>query len=121
VWGMVSLIRNISYEILDKPKPTTELLLKFEDIGINKDFYAFIKDKLDNFKLEINHKYSITTIDSKYDESKKLLLVGFILSIPDHHKPLDVDLEQIINDKSYKFSNFYEKNIQLFKNINRDQ
>ena len=117
---MIYLMRNISYEILDKTQLTTDILLKFEDIGINKDYYTFIKDKLDNFKLEINHNYSITVIDSKYDESKKLLLIEFILTIPDHHKPTDVDLEQIINDKSYKFSNFYERNIQLYKTKNEN-
>ncbi len=111
---MVSLIRNISYEILDKKKPTTDILLKFEDIGINKDFYAFIKDRLDNFKLEINHNYSITTIDSEYDKFRKILLIKIILSIPDIHKPLDVDLEQIINDKTYKFTNFYGRHVELF-------
>ena len=114
----MSLMRNISYELLDKTQLTTNILLKFEDIGINKDCYAFIKDRLDNFKLEINNNYSITVIDSKYDESEKLLLVEFVLSIPDHHKPLDVDLEQIINDKSYKFSDFYERNIQLYNTKN---
>ena len=114
------MIRNISYELLDKTKLTTDILLRFEDKGITKDFYDFIKDRLDSFKLEINHKYSITTIDSKYDESKKLLLVEFILSIPDIHKPLDVDLEQIINDKTYKFTKFYERNIKLFKSKNKN-
>jgi hypothetical protein len=118
---MVSLIRNISYELLDKKELTTDILLKFEDIGINKEFYAFIKDRLDSFKLEINHNYSVTTIDSEYDNSKKILLVEFILSIPDHHKPLDADLEQIINDKTYKFTKFYEREIQIFKNESEDQ
>jgi hypothetical protein len=117
--GGITMIRNISYELLDKKELTTDILLKFEDIGINKDFYDFIKDRLDSFKLEINHKYSITTIDSEYDNSKKILLVEFILSIPDHHKPLDEDLEQIINDKTYKFTKFYERNIQLFNSKNK--
>jgi hypothetical protein len=52
---------------------------------------------------------------------KKILLVEFILSIPDHHKPLDADLEQIINDKTYKFTKFYEREIQIFKNESEDQ
>lgn len=120
---MISLMRNISYEILDKKELTTDILFKFEDIGINRDFYVFIKDKLGNFKLEINNNYSITAIDSKYDESKKLLLIEFTLSIPDIYKPLTNNLEQIINDKTYKFTKFYEMIIQLFnsKNKGRDQ
>ena len=112
---MLSLMRNISYEVLDKKELTTDILFKFEDIGINKDFYVFIKDKLANFKVEINNNYSITVIDSEYDESKKLLLIEFILSIPDIYKPLDKNLEQIINDKTYKFTKFYDRHIELFK------
>ncbi len=118
---MVSLIRNISYEILDRTKITTDILLKFEDVRINKDFYDFIKDRLDNFKLEINHNYSITTIDSEYDTFRKILLIKIILSIPDIHKPLDEDLEQIINDKTYKFTNFYVKHVELFNLKNKTE
>jgi hypothetical protein len=120
VWGMVSLMRNISYELLDKTGLTTGVLLKFEDVGINKDFYDFIKDRLDNFKLEINKNYSITTIDSEYDKSEKILLIKIILSIPDVHIHLDNNLEQIINDKTYKFASFYDRYLELFNSKNSD-
>ena len=35
------MIRNNNYELLDKTKLTTDILLRFEDKGIKKDFYVF--------------------------------------------------------------------------------
>jgi hypothetical protein len=112
------LIRNISYELLDKTKLTTDILLRFRDIGINKKQYDFIEDRLENFNLDINSEYSIV-LNSNYDESKEKLLIKLSISIPNLHKP---DLKQI-NDYSYRFINFYEMNIKLFnsKNKGRDQ
>ncbi|MGB9200012.1 hypothetical protein [Methanobacterium sp.] len=109
------MIRNISYELLDNEHITTDILIKFEDKSINKDFYDFIKGRLDDFKLDLNDPYSIT-IDSKYDDSKNIILIDIVLSILDTHKPSDAHLVQIINDKTYKFIKFYERNTQLFKN-----
>ncbi len=103
-------IKNISYEILDKTKHSTDILLRFSDIGLNKEQYALISERLEDFKLEEGSKYSIT-LDTKYDESKKLLLIRLILSIPDIYKPEEMDVEQIINIHVYKFKEFYEKNI----------
>ena len=107
------MIRNISYELLDKIDLTTDILLKFEDIGINKDQYVFMKDRLDNFNLILDKEYS-TTVDLEYDDFKNFLLIEVLLSISDLLGPKDVQLEQIVNDHSYRFINFYERNIQLF-------
>jgi hypothetical protein len=112
--GLKYLIRNISYELLDKTHLTTNILLKFEDKGINKDFYDYIKKRLEDFKMEDTHGHSIT-IDSKYDYTTDILLVGIVLSIPDIHKSMDEELERIVNNLSYKFIKFYERNIQLYK------
>ena len=109
---MIYLIRNISYELLDKTHLTTDILIKFEDKGIKKDFYVFIKDRLEDFKLDIIKEYSITINSDDYSE--ELLLIEIILSIQDLHKPLNLDLEQIINHLTYKFTKFYEREIQLF-------
>ena len=109
------MIRNISYELVNKTQPTTDILVKFKDKGITKDFYDFIKDQLENFKLDIIPEYSIT-LDSECDCYKEILIIEIVLSIPDLHKPLDEDLEQIINHLSYKFTKFYERRIQIFKN-----
>jgi hypothetical protein len=107
------MIRNICYELLDKTESTTDIILRFEDTGINKEQYAFLKDRLENFRLIIDGEYSIT-LDTRYDESKKNLFIEVILSISDILKPKDFQLEQIVNDHSYRFIRFYERNIQLF-------
>lgn len=114
------LIRNISCELLNKTPLITNILLKFEDKEIKKAFYDFIKYRLDNFKLDVNKECPIN-INSQCDHSKELLLIEIILSIPDLiHKPLDLDMEQIVNHLSYKFIKFYENEIQIFKNKNGD-
>jgi hypothetical protein len=108
------MIRNICYELLDKTKLSTDILLKFEDRGINKEQYSFVKDRLDNFKLILDSEYSIT-IDSNHDESKNILLIELILSISDLLKHKDIQLEQVINEHSYRFVNFYERTIKSQK------
>ena len=108
------VLKNISYEILDKTKLTTDILLRFSDTGLNKEKYASISEFLEYFKLNMNSECSLT-LDTKYDEYKELLLIRLILSIPDIHKPDDMNLEQIINHLFYKFTNFYEKNNKLIK------
>lgn len=107
------MIRNTCYELLDKTKLTTDILLRFEDKGITKDFYDFIKDRLDNFNLLLDNEYS-TIIESQYDESKDMVTIEIILTISYLLKPKNVHVEQIINDHSYRFIKFYERNNQLF-------
>lgn len=116
------MIRNISYGLLDNKHLKTDILIRFEDKGINKDCYDFINERLEDFKLNSSNRYSIT-IDSKYDCSTYILSIQIVLSIPNNHKPLDAELEQIINHISYKFIKFYEKNIQIInsKNNNGDK
>ena len=112
------MIRNICYELIDKTKPTTDILLRFEDNNVNQIHYSFIKDRLDNFDLIIDSEYSIK-IDLNYDESNDKLIIEIILSISDLLKPKETKLEQIINDHSYRFIKFYERNIQLFNYKNK--
>ena len=95
-------IKNVSYEILDKKHPTTEILLKFEDKGINKDLYNFIIVHLKDFNLNIDSEYSFT-LNYNCDFSKDILFIEIVLSIPNLHKPLDVDLEQIIDHLVLQF------------------
>ena len=111
---MKYLIRNISYELLDKTHLTTNILLRFEDKGIKKDFYDYIKERLEDFKTEDTRGHTIT-IDSDDDYKTDILLVRIVLSIPDIHKSMDEELERIVNNLSYKFIKFYERNIQLYK------
>jgi hypothetical protein len=108
------MIRNICYELLDKTKLSTDILLRFEDTRINTEQYTFLKDRLDNFNLILDSEYSIT-LNSNYNESKNLLFIELILSISNLLKPKDIQLEQIINDHSYRFIKFYERTIKSQK------
>ncbi len=108
------MIRNICYELLDNKDSTSDILLRFEDTGINAEQYAYLKDRLDNFKLIIDTEYSVA-VNSTYDESEKKLFLEIILSITDILKPKNFELEQIINDHSYRFIKFYERNIHTYK------
>ena len=114
------MIRNINYELLGKTELTTDILLKFEDNGINKEQYIAIKDKLDNYSANIDGVYDIK-FEGQYDEITQNLLIGLIMSIPDIRYPKDVKLEQIINDYSYKFIQFYERTIQSFNSKNKSE
>jgi hypothetical protein len=114
------LIRNINYELLGKTELTTDILLKFEDNGINKQQYIAIKEQLNNYSANIDSTYDIN-FEAQYDEITQNLLIGLIISIPDIRYPKDVKLEQIINDHSYKFIQFYERTIQSFNSKNKRQ
>ncbi len=107
------MIKNISYELLGKAELTTDILLKFEDSKINKRQYVMIKDRLDDYNQNIGYEYSIS-FNTQYDNITHHLLIGLIISIHDIQYPRNVRLEQIINEQSYKFINFYEK---LFNHI----
>jgi hypothetical protein len=104
----------ISYELLRKTELTTDIVIKFEDNKIDKKQYTFIKDQLDDYDSNISAEYTTAT-DLKYDEIKQILLIGLIISIPDIRKPKNIPLEQIINEQSYSFIKFYERNIQIIK------
>jgi hypothetical protein len=108
-------IKSISYELLDKNKLTTDILLRFQDNNVNQIQYSFIKDRLDNFNLLLDKEYSVI-INAKYDVFKDIMYIELLLSISDLFKPKDLQLEQIINHHSYRFIKFYERNIEVFNN-----
>lgn len=51
----------INFEILDKTKPfATDVMIQFEETGVNTEKYIFIQDRLDNYNLYMDTKYSMT-------------------------------------------------------------
>lgn len=109
------MIRNISCELLDKKELITDILLKFEDNAITKGHYVVIKDKLNKYSENIDREYS-TSFHTLYDNFTQQLLIGLIMTIPVTHYHKNINLKQIIDEQSYKFINFYKKNIQSFSN-----
>ena len=58
----------INFEILDKTKPfATDVLIQFEETGVNTGKYSFIQDRLDNYNLYMDTKYSMT-YETQYNE-----------------------------------------------------
>jgi hypothetical protein len=114
------MIRNICYELLRKTELTTDILIKFEDKKVTKEYYTFIKERFDNYGSNISSKFTLT-LNLEYDEIKQILFIGLIISIPDIRNPKNVLLEQIINEQSYRFIDFYERNFKLFKNKSEDE
>jgi len=105
------MIKNISYEILDKRNVTTDILLRFRDNEVTKEQYTFLNDQLGNFTLDEDSKCSLG-IDMNYNEYNKILLIRLILTILD--TPENVNLEQIINTHTYNFIEKYERNMKIY-------
>jgi hypothetical protein len=106
----------INFEILDKSKPfATDVLLQFKETGVNIEQLNFIKDRLDNYNLYIDSKYSMT-FDLDYDEIKGILMMGIIIIIPDRFVPQDDEkFTQLIEVFISGFQQFHERTIQFLK------
>jgi hypothetical protein len=113
---VIYILKFIKFEMLDRTKPVAkDILLKFEDNGVNKAQCAFLKNHLDNYKLYLDSKYSMKS-DTEYDESKEILLIGITITIPNRLIPKKNDkLTKIVMDLKQGFQNFYEQTIQSFK------
>jgi hypothetical protein len=107
----------INFEILDKTKPfATDVLIQFEETGVNTQKYSFIQDRLDNYNLYIDTKYSMT-YETQYNEPEGILLMGIVISIPDRLVPDDDDkYNQLIAVFIKGFQQFHERTMQFLKN-----
>jgi hypothetical protein len=107
--------------MLDRTKPfASDILLKFEDSGVNNAQCAFIKERLDNYNLYMDREYSMT-YDTQYDESEEILLMGIIITIPDRLIAQDQDkFTQLCMVFIDGFQKFYERSIQFLNNKNRE-
>ena len=105
------MIKNISYEILNETKFTTDILLKFSGSEVTTGQYNSLNSQLDNFTLDEDSKCSLG-IDMNYNEYYKILLIRLILTILD--TPENVNLEQIINTHTYNFIEKYERNMKIY-------
>ena len=107
----------INFEILDKTKPfATDVLIQFEETGVNTEKYIFIQERLDNYNLYMDSKYSMT-YETQYNEPEEILLMGIIISIPDRFVPQDDDkYNQLIAVFINGFQQFHERTIQFLKN-----
>jgi hypothetical protein len=107
----------IKFEILDKTKPfATDVLIEFEETGVNTEKYSFIQNRLDNYNLYIDSKYSMA-YETQYNESEGILLMGIIIAIPDRLVPDDdEEYNQLISVCINSFQQFHERTMQFLKN-----
>lgn len=114
---VIYILEFIKFEMLDKTKPfATDILLDFDDSGVNKSQYDFLEDRLDNYNLYLEREYSMT-YDSEYDESNEVLSMGIIISIPDRLIPEDQEeFTQLCMVLIDGFNKFYERSILFLNN-----
>jgi hypothetical protein len=107
----------INFEILDKTKPfATDVLIQFEENGVNTEKYIFIQDRLDNYNLYMDTKYSMT-YETQYNEPEEILFMGITITIPDRFVPQDDDeYNQLISVFIKGFQQFHERTMQFLKN-----
>lgn len=113
------MLEFINFETLNKTKLfTTDILLNFKDKGIYKAKCFFIKNRLDNYNLYLDSKFSMT-YETEYDDSKETLSMRIVISIPDRLIPKDPNkLNQLIMISIESFRQYHERTIQFLKNKN---
>ena len=107
----------INFEILDKTKPfATDVLIQFKENRVNTEKYIFIQERLDNYNLYMDTKYSMS-YETQYNEPEGILLMGIIITIPDRFVPQDEDkYNRLIAEFIKGFQQFHERTIQFLKN-----
>ena len=107
------MIKYVSLQVLDKINSVeTEILFKFQDSGVNKAQYVFVKERLDNYKGFIDSEYKIK-YDTIYDGSNDILVIWVIIIVPDHRLPKDQ--KKLIEIHKNGFPKFYENTMESFK------
>ena len=66
------MLKFIKNEINVTKPFTTDLVLKFEDMGVNKEQYLFLNKRLNNYSSYIDCEYSLTS-NIQYDEFLRIL------------------------------------------------
>lgn len=105
---------------VNKTKPVaTDIFIIFEDTEVSEKQFKFLKDKLDDYILEINEEYDLET-KTDYDKSSKVLLIGITVVIPDRLLPKGSTMSDVhtpniklIADHIAGFRQFYERQKDL--------
>ncbi len=99
-------IRDINID--NKKSTTTDIYLEFGDDEVNKDLYNFLQERIETFRLYIDHDYDMES-KIEYDGTLETLIIGITIIIPE--KLLVIDLQkctEIIINKINLFRKFYE-------------
>jgi len=107
----ILVLKLIKNEITVTKPFATDLYLKFEDMGINKEQYLFLNKRLNNYISYIDCEYSLTS-NMQYDEFLRILSIELTIIIPNRLMPKEVDkVKQLITVKINRFIKFYVRTI----------
>ncbi len=107
---------------INKIKPfSTDIIFTFEDTGVSKKQYSFLKNRLDQYNWYIDDDYSMIS-ETMLEESSEILLIAIVIVIPDRLMPKNNDdLTQIITEHINRFPKFYERITEQFNPDNEKQ
>jgi hypothetical protein len=114
------ILQFIKSEI-NKIKPfSTDMIFTFEDTGVSRKPYSFLK-KLDQYNWYIDDNYSMIS-ETLYKESSGILLIALVVVISDRLMPKNnEDFTQIITEHMNRFSKFYERTTKQFNPDTEEQ
>jgi hypothetical protein len=93
----------------------TEVSFNFEDAGLKKNEYKFLKERLNMFKSYVNSEYSIKS-EIRYNEFSEILFIRIIIKIPDNLMPKDpVKSTETIMDPIILFQKFYQAQKEIYQ------
>ncbi|MGB7969242.1 MAG: hypothetical protein WCF28_06690 [Methanobacterium sp.] len=94
---------------------STEIFIKFEDTGLSKKQYSFLKNRLDKYNLYINSEYSLE-YQIKYNKSSQQSLIKMNIIIPNHLIPCDaIEANRILMEPIDTFQLFYDAQNNIYK------
>ncbi|WP_414469123.1 hypothetical protein [Methanobacterium sp. ACI-7] len=103
--------------LFDKNRPiASDIVLKFEDLNVSENKYEYLKLKINDYSLEIDPDW-IMTSDLVYDEFTKILSVEITITIIGRSVPVDnvAACTKMLADHIYGFNSFYETLEQQFE------
>jgi len=107
----ILVLKLIKNEITVTKPFATDLYLKFEDMGINKEQYLFLNKRLNNYISYIDCEYSLNS-NIQYDEFLKILSIEITIIIPNRLMPKEIDkIKQLTTVKINRFIKFYVRTI----------
>ena len=90
------------------------MIFTFEDTGVTKKQYSFLKNRLTQYNWYIDDDYSMLA-ETLFEESSEILLIAMVIVIPDRLMPKNNDvLTQMITEHINRFPKFYERIIQQY-------
>ena len=110
-----NMIKVSEFDINKIKSLSTEIFVKFEDHGLTKEQYDFLKNRLDKYNLYINAEYSLK-YQIQYNKSSKQSLIKMNIIIPNDFIPSDaIKANRILMEPINTFQLFYDAQNDIYK------